>query len=263
MNTDTSQKQGKVKFYTHERGFGVITDDDGIDYFVHVNNLQIKEHLLGPGIHVIFQSRARPRKSGLEAYAVELPPKGDLKMGIDFENIHLQANEYQANRKRWNLWDDPQIRDLYPELEAYFEKIKNDLNLEFYSLELDQVKRVYPDNIPSGAWPQDYQFILDPENRRGAYVGYKKPGVILIVHAFYKSRKENADYICWRAKAVPYIGGKVTRLPRKEQYIYGSKPHYWCENFESHFLLIDLPIMLANVGQENSETMRGNQGSKP
>jgi len=31
--------KGKVKFFNKEKGFGFITGEDSIDYFVHVTNL--------------------------------------------------------------------------------------------------------------------------------------------------------------------------------------------------------------------------------
>ena len=37
---DSNKMKGTVKWFSARRGYGFITDEDGIDYFVHFSEIQ-------------------------------------------------------------------------------------------------------------------------------------------------------------------------------------------------------------------------------
>ena len=74
MNTDTSARVGKVKFFNVERSFGFISPDTGEpDVFVPVS--QLMDSGLGTlveGQKVSFESRQDKRGRGLQAFNLKL-----------------------------------------------------------------------------------------------------------------------------------------------------------------------------------------------
>lgn len=66
---------GKVKWYDAEKGFGFVSDDEGVDVFLHANALPAGQTTLKPGTRVEF-SVAQGRR-GVQAMSVtvlEQPP---------------------------------------------------------------------------------------------------------------------------------------------------------------------------------------------
>lgn len=68
-------REGKVKFFNHEKGYGFIMDLDSEEsIFVHINNIQVDD--LNEGDRVLFETEKGPK--GLSAINVKLgkkPPK--------------------------------------------------------------------------------------------------------------------------------------------------------------------------------------------
>ncbi|MCB0213066.1 MAG: cold shock domain-containing protein [Anaerolineae bacterium] len=241
---ENEKQSGKIKWYNAERGFGVILGDNDTEYFIHFKYLITEEYHLSEDSRVSFLSRPRKRGSGMEAYDVEfIPPEPADNFRSRSEQAKLSGIEKWENTKRWNLWQDTQNE--YQEFFTYFQHICSHTQTKEITLELDNIKRIFSDDIPHGAWPKYYDRVHDPEKRRGAYVGFSRKDLILMVHAFYKNPTK--DPICWRARAVRYIGGKVEHMPHKPKYTGGSKPHHWCEDFFGHFIVVDLPSMIERL----------------
>jgi CspA family cold shock protein len=59
--------RGKVKFFNQKNRFGFITDERGVDYYVHAKD--VEGHVLQEGDLVEFEVRSVKR--GLEAYDVK------------------------------------------------------------------------------------------------------------------------------------------------------------------------------------------------
>lgn len=77
------RKQGSVKFFDSDRGFGFI-EVDGIDYFVHITNVRGEEPLVD-GEEVEFKPvKGKNNGSGYEALNVERidPPDMEEEEGV-------------------------------------------------------------------------------------------------------------------------------------------------------------------------------------
>jgi len=79
------QKKGKVKWYSKERGFGLIIDEEDKEYFIHYSELKDIDIDLEENIEVIFNTVERKNKS----------------CAANVELLNNYKNEKKNNRK-WN-----------------------------------------------------------------------------------------------------------------------------------------------------------------
>ena len=59
---DNNTKKGTVKWFSARRGYGFITDEDGIDYFVHFSEIQSQGFKTLRGGHAVTFSVAEDEK---------------------------------------------------------------------------------------------------------------------------------------------------------------------------------------------------------
>lgn len=248
MDADEEIKTGKVDWYTRERGFGVIKGDDGVDYFVHSTNLNTPETIMLPGRTVAFKIRSRKNRPGFEAYDVEYrkPVYDESQYGKTLAAcLEVAENSLliQGDHQHYILWSDLKVRQEYSEMESSFQRIQSQLKLEPCDIKIEYLKRLFLEDVAIGAVPKFSEYGIDWGHRRGVYAPFERNGIILVVHGFYKSVKTYSNFICWRARATPYLGGTVIKMPDKENNYGKDKPHQWCERFD-HFIYVDLPSMV-------------------
>lgn len=66
------KQKGTVKWYDTKKGYGFITGDDGVDYFVHQSNILMDGfRMLHRGNTVLFETAEDPKRNG-QKYAVNV-----------------------------------------------------------------------------------------------------------------------------------------------------------------------------------------------
>ncbi len=265
MDANNEKIQGEVKWYDPHKGYGVLVDDNQNEYFIHHTNLSFEQKQLFAFERVAFLLKPRQHgKEGLEAYEIDILPPSPVEEN-DEHSIRVQdilrkmqgwfrmrasfQREYAEQKAKWNVWDD--MADEYIEFQEPLIHIQNTFNLEMIPAHPDIIAKAFtPGNdMPVGAFTRAVD-IDDYERRRGVYACMGNDELILIVHAFYKSRKTRID--CWRAKIFRRRDGKIISMPDKGTYTGHFKRNIWRERFD--YFLQDIQHMMAIATRNRMST---------
>ncbi len=89
-------REGKVKFFNHEKGYGFILDlDSDESIFVHINNIQVDD--LNEGDRVLFETEKGPK--GLSAINVKLGKKAPKPKPVEKEEEKPEVEDSSDDAK--------------------------------------------------------------------------------------------------------------------------------------------------------------------
>jgi hypothetical protein len=144
--------------------------------------------------------------------------------------------------KRWDVWQNEQVQDSYPEFSDDIQRIARYCGLEEIALDGETLKAIFPDDMPHGAKLPGRDIIADGAGRRGAYIAFETDDQVkVIAHLFYKSPTKAT--LCYRARAFRELGGHVEKMPRKyNKYTREYESRSWHERFDN--FLSDIRIMI-------------------